>query len=716
MFCSKCGNKLEPNSRFCPICGNQIQDKQVSAPIQDATSYQQPNYQYQQNIYPNYQKVPSYQQPENNQVNKPPKKNNNAILIIIIIISLGVLGFGLVKIFSGNDNNNVPEKARTLMVYMTGSDLESKAGYATNELSAIIPTNVDLENTNVVIMAGGSFTWHNSYVNKNETAIFELTNDGLKKAYAYNVRNMGDAALFSDFLTYAYKNYKAKEYDLVMWNHGAGAFGSNSDELTNDSLDTTELQKGLKNSPFNSQNKLDYILYIACMSGNIENAIIWSDYAEYMIGTEEAAYLVNDNIKLLSEASTDETAITTGTNFINAYQQGMKDLVNRGTRFEGYTTGNAAYKSQTYSLIDLSKIKELKTTIGDFFTDINVQQNYSQIARVRSNIKQYGGSEKSFDMVDIYTIVNNLKSLSPTKADKVLNLIKETVKHNFSGNNYSYGLSIYFPYYAASNIIDMGMQLRVTISTGDQYNTFLSQFLNIKNGTKTLTWAFEENSSSLTSSIKVNSEFGFYLTAEEAKNYANANYQVFRKFGDNYIPVYSSSNVEFDEDKNYLKVKYINKGLKINNEIRNIYMKEISKDEDSVIYEIPIKLYSNDTEFVEAVITYAIDEKSPKGYINSITYKSGNDKNGIPLPNTALVDLSKYKYIEFTNTAYNITKDNKYIESWEKVEDIESTKLETENLHIELADLADEYDYVAVIQVYDVYGNGHYTPLIKIKN
>mgnify|MGYP003484500265 CR=1 FL=1 len=84
-------------------------------------------------------------------------------------------------------------------------------------------------------------------LNKNETAIFELTNDGLKKAYAYNVRNMGDAALFSDFLTYAYKNYKAKEYDLVMWNHGAGAFGSNSDELTNDSLDTTELQKGLKN-------------------------------------------------------------------------------------------------------------------------------------------------------------------------------------------------------------------------------------------------------------------------------------------------------------------------------------------------------------------------------------------------------------------------------------------------------------------------------------
>ena len=145
-------------------------------------------------------------------------------------------------------------------------------------------------------------------------------------------------------------------------------------------------------------------------------------------------------------------------------------------------------------------------------------------------------------------------------------------------------------------------------------------------------------------------------------------------------------------------------------------MKEISKDEDSIIYEIPIKLYSTDTEFVEAVITYAIDEKNPKGYINSITYKSGNDKNGIPLPNTTLVDLSKYRYIEFTNTAYNITKDNKYIELWEKVEDVESTKLETENLKIELADLADKYDYVAVIQVYDVYGNGHYTPLIKIKN
>ena len=59
-----------------------------------------------------------------------------------------------------------------------------------------------------------------------------------------------------------------------MWNHGSGIFGSNSDELTNDSLNPIELQTALKNSPFNSSNKLDYVAYIACLMANIENAII----------------------------------------------------------------------------------------------------------------------------------------------------------------------------------------------------------------------------------------------------------------------------------------------------------------------------------------------------------------------------------------------------------------------------------------------------------
>ena len=65
---------------------------------------------------------------------------------------------------------------------------------------------------------------------------------------------------------------------------------------------------------------------------------------------------------------------------------------------------------------------------------------------------------------------------------------------------------------------------------------------------------------------------------------------------------------------------------------------------------------------------------------------------------------------------YNIVKDNKYTESWEKIDNVETTTFDIENLKFELVDLADAYDYVAVIQVYDVYGNGHYTPLIKIEN
>ncbi|MBQ4634582.1 MAG: zinc-ribbon domain-containing protein [Bacilli bacterium] len=708
MYCPKCGKQLENDSKFCTNCGNPIHNIGV-------------------NSYPNYQPL-NYKESPNNQ-KKSGTSNNNTIMIIIILISLGVLIFGLIKIFSSKTNSgtNVEAKERTIMIYMTGSDLED-SGLASEDLNDIVPSQIDLENINIVLIAGGARHWKNNYIKANETAIFELTEVGFNKVKTYQpIRNMGDASLLSDFLNYSYNNYKAHKYDLILWNHGSGIYGTNVDTLTNDLLSITEFEKALANSPFNQNNKLEYVNLIACLEGNLEYAIVLSKYAHFMVGSEEislAAPFLN-KFNTLTQVSITDDAFSINKRFIETYVAGLNELENYYNSFNEYNLSEndqklikenkKSLKSQTYSIIDLSKINQLQTAINDFFGSIDVANNYRKISKVRANMIQYGqvANSNDFDSVDIYELVTGLKALAPTKANNVINSLEEVVKYNWSNNDYSHGLAIYFPYYGKTNNINAALTYRKSIVKNDAYNTFITKFLAIKTGYSNMNWAFEEKGSDLTSSIKVNSEFGFYLTKDEALDYVNANYQIFRKYNNNYIPIYSSSNINFDEKKNYLKVNYTNRGLKINNEIKNIYLKEIANDGDFITYSIPVKIYKNETEYIEADLTYYFDVEKNYGYLGEITQ---NSKDNELLPNISVINLRDYKYIEFINTAYNIIENEKYTEEWSKIEDVEVNKLEIENLKIELVDLADEYEYVAVIQVYDVYGNGHYTPIIKIEN
>lgn len=739
MFCSKCGNKLEPSNKFCNKCGNQVQNQQLN-------NYQQPN--YSQNQYSNYQNVPTYQMPSNYQ---EPKSGNNLAIIIVIISFLAIILITLLLIpdknnpvsnqpnnpqnnqqnnqqsnYPNNQPDNLPAKDRTIMIYMTGSDLEDK-GFASNDLNDIVPAKTDLENVNVILIAGGARSWKNSYITASETGIFELTETGFEKVKKYQpVRNMGDSNLLSEFLNYSYSNYRAKKYDLILWNHGAGIFGTNVDIISNDMLSITEFKEALARSPFNKNNKLEYVNLIACLEGNLEYAIVLSEYANYMVASEEVSLASPDFDKLdsLTQVATTDNAFAISKKFIEHYVEGLNEYENYYNSFNEYSLSASereilkqqkkSFKSQTYSIIDLTKISDLKNAISDFFSSIDVNTNYKTIARIRANMVQYGqvAGSNDYDSVDIYELVNSLRSLSPTKADKVLNALKNAVKYNWSNNNYSNGLALYFPYYGKVSNITAAIGYRKIISTNDAYNDFITKFFALKSSYSNMNWAFEEDSSSLTSSIKVNSEFGFYLTKEEALDYVKANYQIFRKYNNNYIPIYSSSNIEFDKNKNYLKVNYTNRGLKVNNEIRNIYLKEVSNDGEFITYSIPVKLYDDNSESSLANLTYYFDIKNNYGYVGEVTLVSESDLT----VGMIAVNLKDYKYIEFTNTAYNITKDNKYTEDWKMVKDVETTKLKTENLKIELVDLADKYDYVAVIQVYDAYGNGHYTPLIKIEN
>ena len=99
-------------------------------------------------------------------------ETNDSTRLTFIIFFILVVG-AVLYLFKGND---VGDKTRTIMIYMSGSDLESKAGAATSDINAIIPNEVDLSSLNIILYTGGSTTWHNDLIENNENAIYELNN------------------------------------------------------------------------------------------------------------------------------------------------------------------------------------------------------------------------------------------------------------------------------------------------------------------------------------------------------------------------------------------------------------------------------------------------------------------------------------------------------------------------------------------------------------
>ncbi len=113
------------------------------------------------------------------------------------------------------------DKETTLLIYMTGSDLEAGSAVATKDLAEMAESGVDLCTSNVIVFTGGSPKWH-SDVPVDVNAVLELTEDGFKQVESFEPMSMGTPENLSRFLNYACQNYPAKTYDLILWDHGNG--------------------------------------------------------------------------------------------------------------------------------------------------------------------------------------------------------------------------------------------------------------------------------------------------------------------------------------------------------------------------------------------------------------------------------------------------------------------------------------------------------------
>jgi len=295
---------------------------------------------------------------------------------------------------------------------MVGSDLESRSQLASSDINDLVSSNVDLDDTNVLIMIGGSKNYKMSNINESETSIYKVTETGIKEVKEEKRLNMGAPSTLTHLLEYGYKFYDSNKYDLIIWDHGLGIKGVAYDEIARDYLDTKELDNALKNSPFNSNNKLETITFRTCLSNNLTFANVLDDYANYMIASEEVTrgYPGMKLLSFIGEVEPNDNGIEYGKKFIEKYAYSMKETLPYDN-------------THCYSIIDLNQMSNFNLSFNEYLKSLDVKNNYKKISYIRSNMYSYGTNETTgvseYDTVDIYTFVNLTK------------------QNNLSNNNYS---------------------------------------------------------------------------------------------------------------------------------------------------------------------------------------------------------------------------------------------------------------------------------------
>ena len=183
-----------------------------------------------------------------------------------------------------------PAKDYTVMVYIVGSNLESRLGAATNDIEEMKQAGIDFDKTNLLVYTGGSRRWVSDISNK-YNSVLDLSEDKSSQiiAQTYESADMGMQQTLAEFINYCTALYPARHYGLILWDHGAGpVWGYGSDELFgNDSLLLKELRGAMDTTVFGQGRKLDWVGFDACLMGNLENAKLWKDYAQYMVASEE---------------------------------------------------------------------------------------------------------------------------------------------------------------------------------------------------------------------------------------------------------------------------------------------------------------------------------------------------------------------------------------------------------------------------------------------
>jgi len=409
--------------------------------------------------------------------------NNSLLKRVIAVLSIA-LAFTAMAVPSFAEPQS---SVLTLMVYVTGSDLESSSGAATADITEMIRSGVDTEKVNIILCTGGTKQWQGGFPNEH-VCYYLVEGRRPRQLESLEMISMGEASTLSAFLNYSYEHFPADQYALILWDHGGGPMnGVCFDELFSknksyDVLDLIELRTALMDSPFISENPLEWIGFDACLMSSVETAFICAPFAKYMIASQETEPGTGWDYSFLRRASE------------GLHGDEMGKLI-----VECYTNGSEASDLMlTLSCIDLSRIGLVEEAMNDLFRELDTMlspehfsENFSEISNGRRDAKSFGrastGSE--YDLVDLYSLSEQFASVAPERAIALQTILEDAIIAHAGNQEKTHGLSVYYPYFNKEYYLTHWGKQYNLFGFADGYYAFMSHYADIWLGEKLADWS-----------------------------------------------------------------------------------------------------------------------------------------------------------------------------------------------------------------------------------
>ena len=362
----------------------------------------------------------------------------------------------------------------TVMIYMCGTDLESKYGMGTSDLGEMVKATID-HKVNVIVETGGCRAWKNNIVSSSVNQIYQVQTGGLRRLESdFGKSYMTDPDNLASFIQYCTKNFPADRNILIFWDHGGGSLsGYGYDEkqgsgfgLSSDTMTLPEIDAALKKGGC----VFDWIGFDACLMATLETAMVCNNYADYMIASEESepgtGWYYTDWLTQLSKntsVSTESIGKTIVDTFVTASQRAQ------------------ANAQVTLSVLDLAKMQgtvpQALRSFSTSTTNLIKGNNYKQVADARANARQFARQSRinQVDMIDLCDRIGTAEAKTLAAA------LRGCVSYQNGNISRANGVSVYFPY-ETLNGVKNAINTYNNLGIDSEYTKCIQSFASVGQG------------------------------------------------------------------------------------------------------------------------------------------------------------------------------------------------------------------------------------------
>ena len=446
------------------------------------------------------------------------------------------------------------------MIYIVGSDLESKDGIATSKINQMLESDIDFESVNVFIQTGGSSKWAGD-IPSDKNVIYKLSKDGLNVAKEKPSQNMAAPETLAEFLSFCFENTESDAYSLILWDHGGGPiYGYGYDEISDDRMSLQDISVAMQKGPFDSQNKLEWIGLDACFMGSIETAFAFYEYADYLVASQETEPGWGWNYSFLGSITSSTTSEEVAVSIIDYYLEACSSI------FDEYPNTQT---DVTLSCLNLKYIPDVAKELDTLYNKACVSldsSSFPSAARARSKAKEFGRmntSGFSYDLVDLMHLSSQMSDNYSEESSRLNDAIDLLVMYNQTNAANANGVSIYFPYHCKANMDNLNL-LYKSIDFSNGFANYIQKFVELQNGEQLEDWdlsnsaagqePFPDSPRPITPEQardymqESGLDFSVQLTPEQVRTFGTAYYLVLQQTNDAYFELYSSSDVVLNSD------------------------------------------------------------------------------------------------------------------------------------------------------------------------